>query len=105
MIESVLQQYRRAYDSLDARSAHAVWPTVDQTALERAFGGLRSQSLTFDECSVRVDGVVATATCRGSAEYVPKVGSSEAQVEPRVWTFTLRKAGGSWRIEAARARR
>jgi hypothetical protein len=74
-------------------------------ALARAFEGLSSQSLTFDACDVRVRGRVATATCRGSASYVPKVGNREPHVESRVWTFNLAKLGNDWQIEAARASR
>jgi len=62
-------------------------------------------ALTFDACDVRVSGDAATATCQGSARYVPKVGSREPRVEPRVWNFTLRKNGSDWQIATARAER
>src|SRR6185503_2429042 len=68
-------------------------PVVDDSALARAFDGLESQSLTFNACDVRVSGDAATATCQGSARYVPKVGSREPRVESRVWNFTLRRNG------------
>src|SRR5206468_6159405 len=29
LVKQTLQRYRHAYDGLDARSAHAVWPSVD----------------------------------------------------------------------------
>jgi hypothetical protein len=45
LIRDALQRYRRAYNALDARLAHAVYPGVDETALTHAFDGLRSQSL------------------------------------------------------------
>jgi hypothetical protein len=38
-----------ADEGLDARNAQAVWPGVNQAALARAFDGLESQSLTFDQ--------------------------------------------------------
>jgi hypothetical protein len=104
-VRRTLQRYRAAYTQLDARSASAVWPSVNQEALARAFDGLSSQELTFDACSVQVQGVAATATCRGSARYVPRVGSRVARVEARSWNFALRKAGDSWLIESARADR
>ena len=90
---------------LDAQSARAVWPAVNEAALARAFDGLESQSLTFDACDVRQYGESATVTCHGSARYVPKVGSREPRVEPRVWNFTLRKSGADWKIDSARAER
>ena len=37
--------------------------------------------------------------------YIPKIGSREPRTEPRVWSFSLSKAGGVWKIESARAER
>jgi hypothetical protein len=105
LVRDTLQRYRVAYDDLDARSAQTVWPTVDEPALARAFEGLASQRLTFDDCVVDVAGAIATATCRGSASYVPREGTREARSEPRVWNFTLRKVGVRWEIDAARVGR
>ena len=105
LVQQTLQRYRRAYEGLDARSAQAVWPAVNEAALARAFDGLESQTLTFDGCDVQMFVATATATCQGSARYVPKVGSREPRVEPRTWTFTLRKDGSDWKIESARAER
>jgi hypothetical protein len=105
LIRQTLQRYRSAYDGLDARSAQAVWPAVNQLALARAFDGLESQSLTFDACDLRVHGEAATATCHGSARYVTKIGNREPHIEPRVWNFTLHKAGTDWKIDSARAER
>jgi hypothetical protein len=105
LVRRVLQRYRTAYDGLDARSAQAVWPAVNQVALARAFDGLLSQSLTFEACDVKLRGEVATATCRGSARYVTKVGSRDPRVESRVWNFTLHKTGSDWQIDSARAER
>jgi hypothetical protein len=105
LVKQTLQQYRTAYEGLDAQSAHAVWPAVNQAALARAFDGLESQSLTFDACEVRVRGESAIAICQGSARYVPKIGNRQPRTEPRVWNFSLRKAGADWKIDSARAER
>lgn len=105
LVRDTLQRYRTAYEDLDAHSAQAVWPAVNQAALARAFDGLESQTLIFDACSVQLRGEAASAICRGSARYVPKVGSREPRIEPRVWNFTLRKNDGGWKIESARAQR
>ena len=105
LVKQALQRYRTAYEGLDAHSARAVYPAVNQTALARAFDGLSSQTLTFDTCSVQLRGDAANATCRGTAKYVPKVGSREPRTEPRVWNFTLRRAGAEWKIDTARAER
>ena len=105
LVRRTLQQYRAAYESLDARSAHAVWPTVSEAALMRAFSGLESQQLNFDDCDVQVRGMTGLATCRGTMLYVPKVGSHDVRREPRVWTFDLRKVGDNWQINNARTAR
>lgn len=105
LVQRVLQHYRLAYEALDAGSARTVWPTVNQGALQRAFDGLESQQLTFADCNVQVRDGAGAATCRGTARYVPKVGSRDMHVEPRTWRFTLRKSGEAWQIETARAER
>jgi len=105
LVRQALQRYRTAYDGLDAQSAQAVYPAVNQAALARAFDGLESQTLTFDTCDVQLRGDAAIATCHGSARYVPKIGSREPRIEPRTWNFTLRKAGSDWKIDSARAER
>ena len=105
MIRQALDRYRAAYERLDARSAQQVWPAVDAAALARAFTGLRSQALTFDDCEVRIAGATATAACSGSMRFVPKVGSQQPRVESRLWDFTLRQNGSDWKIESARVDR
>jgi hypothetical protein len=104
-VREVLQKYRAAYERLDARSVHAVWPGVNESALARAFEGLESQSLTFKACDVQLRGSTAAVACTGSARYVAKIGSQEPRVEPLAWNFTLRKNASEWQIESARAER
>lgn len=105
LVDQTLQRYRRAYNRLDARSAQAVYPAVNESALARAFDSLQSQVLSFDSCDIDLQGRSAVVTCHGSSRYVPKIGSHEPRIEPRVWTFTLRKDDGDWKIENARAAR
>lgn len=103
-VEATLQRYADAYKRLDAAAARAVWPTVDERALARAFEGLESQGITFDHCDVAVAGSSANAACAGRARFVPKVGSREPLVEQRRWTFRLRKADDGWEIVQAEAK-
>jgi hypothetical protein len=105
IIRQTLERYRSAYNGLDARSAQAVYPALNQTALARAFDSLQSQSLAFDACDMQVGGWSATATCHGSTRYVPKIGDHALHTEPRVWSFTLSKNGDLWKIENARTER
>ncbi len=105
LVEEALSRYRRAYNRLDARSAQAVYPAVNASALARAFDGLESQSLQFDQCDIDMRNGSANVTCRGTSRYVPKIGNRDPRVEPRVWDFILRKDAGDWKIENARAGR
>jgi tetratricopeptide (TPR) repeat protein len=106
LVKQALERYRVAYNRLDARSAQAVWPAVDHPALARAFDGLESQTLTFDTCDVQMQNeTAATAMCRGTSRYVPKVGSPTPRTEPCAWSFLLRKAGNDWKIESTRVER
>jgi hypothetical protein len=104
-VQDALRRYQRAYSALDVSAAQAVWPAVDRAALARAFDGLASQTLTFENCDVRVDGNAAAAMCRGTTQYVPKVGSRAPRVEPRRWSFSLTRDASDWKIESARAER
>jgi hypothetical protein len=104
-VAQVLNQYARAYGQLDASAAHKVWPTVDERALARAFASLQSQSVSFDDCDVNVSGTSATASCRGRASYVGKVGNREPRTEARQWTFQLRRGDDdAWQIQQAAVR-
>lgn len=103
-IRNVLGRYRTAFNVLDARAASDVWPTVDQRTLNRAFDQLAEQNVSFDNCAIDVKGVLAQAHCTGTIRFVPKIGSRSAQVEPRRWDFTLRKAYSGWVIHEVRAR-
>jgi hypothetical protein len=106
LVNQTLQRYRVAYDDLDARSAQAIWPSVNQIALARAFGALESQTLRFDACDVQMQTIeTATATCRGSARYVTKIGNRDPHTESRVWSFNLRKRGTDWMIDQAHVAR
>jgi hypothetical protein len=100
----VLGRYQSAFNDLNASVAKAVWPSVDERVLGRAFEGLQQQEILFDACQIAVDGAQAVASCRGRARYVPKVGSKAARLEPHHWTFRLRNTGESWVIDNVESR-
>ena len=104
-VEDVLRRYARAYDSLDARAARAVWPSVNEKQLAKAFQDLASQNVSFDSCDIDIRGAVANASCRGQQSYVGKVGDRAPRTEPRTWRFELRRDGEAWKIENAETRR
>jgi hypothetical protein len=104
-IRDVLGRYRSAFNALDASAAQRVWPTVNQRTLDRAFGQLQEQSLSFDTCSIAVKGPLAEAVCSGTTRFVPAVGNRAAQTQQRKWSFSLRKGtGGGWLIQNVDAR-
>jgi hypothetical protein len=102
-VRAVLEQYRGAYERLDADAARRIWPGVDERRLARAFSDLESQTLDFDRCRVDVTSRRGTAHCRGRATYIARVGKREPQTQVRDWTFQLWKAGDSWTIESIRS--
>jgi hypothetical protein len=105
-ISETLARYAHAYTTLDARAARAAWPSLDVAALSRAFSSLKSQTMTFDRCTVQSVGYdTATASCDGSTTVVRRVGHPTPIVEPLEWTFTLRRDAGAWVINTVRVRR
>ena len=96
-VTQVLARYQHAYETLDARAAAALWPSVDVAALTRAFSGLKSQALTFDRCDVAIDadGSRATVACAGSTTVVRQVGRATPVTQSLNWMFDLRRGGDS----------
>jgi hypothetical protein len=99
----VLVSYETAYNRLDAKAASAVWPTVDEPALDRAFRGLLSQRVSLGICDITIIGDIGGASCAGKARWEPKIGGG-LQSTDRYWTFNLRKTNDVWRIEEIRVR-
>ena len=102
-VRAALAQYESAYSSLNAASAHAIYPGVDERSLERAFDSLDSQRVSLGRCSISMNGARAQATCQGSATWTPKVGGG-TRSSARTWQFDLANAGGTWKITRAEAR-
>jgi hypothetical protein len=103
-IAEALRQLELAYQRRDATLAKAVWPTVNERALARAFDGLRSQSVKFDDCQLDVSGAAGEVECRGVTTYVTRVGSQDRRKESRQWKFRVQKDADSWLIMSAAAR-
>jgi hypothetical protein len=107
-VRSVLDQYARAYGRLDVSAVRAVWPSVDERALARAFSDLSSQTVSFDRCDIDIDpqsgGSNARASCYGRASYVGKVGSQQ-RTESRTVRFELKRDGDAWKIHKAQTGR
>jgi hypothetical protein len=102
-IRRALARYEAAYSDLDVSAARAVWPTLDQRALARAFDGLAMQRISLNDCDVVVTGATARATCAGTAAWTAKVGGGR-RTQARRWAFQLKNADGTWQIVRADTR-
>ncbi len=100
-----LQRYRAAYEALDAKAVAAVYPAVNVSTLQAAFGEF--SKMTYD-LSVAVNGVVIAAdglsASVDASETIRPVAKS-VRVDPRTGTvlFLLRKAGGDWTIQSVKS--
>jgi hypothetical protein len=103
-IESVLDRYTLAFNLLDAHRAKAVWPAVNERNLARAFDSLQEQRFDLGECDITMTPPRATASCEGTASYLPKVGNRKVRAEKRRWTFYLQASGQDWSIESVELR-
>ena len=77
-----------AGSSLSTARVRAIWDKTDTRSLDRAIAEMRSATLAFRRCEMRMTSPdVATATCNESAS-------------PRVaWTFDFRRNDDRWLIE------
>lgn len=99
VVLAVLKEYSRAYGQMDVRATKAVYPTVDDRSLRRAFEDLKEQQVRFASCGVSISssGAGASAWCTGDATYRPKIGS-RMHLPNREWNFTLEREGAGWQI-------
>jgi hypothetical protein len=102
-VRRALLSYETAYEDLDVAAAVAVWPTVDRDRLSRAFATLKSQALEFQSCAIKMETASATAYCRGTLEYVRKVGNPAPLQAQQQWTFKMRRADAGWKIDEVSA--
>lgn len=104
LIRAVLDRYADAYDRRDVASAAALWPSLDQRALARAFASLERQDVDFERCAIDVDGARGSAVCVGTVRYVPTIGRGAEKSGRITWTFDLARSGDGWRIARLQAR-
>jgi hypothetical protein len=102
-VRRTLRSYEDAYENLDVARTAEVWPTVDRRALSRAFDTLKSQGLEFESCAITVTGARATAQCRGTLQFVRKVGNPLPLTTEQQWVFTMRRLGAEWKIDQVSA--
>lgn len=102
-VRQVLRTYAEAYGELDVGAAAEIWPTVDRRALARAFATLKSQDVAFESCEVQTGPASAVARCRGTVQYVRKIGAPTPHIEAQEWLITMQKLGGDWKIDRVSA--
>jgi hypothetical protein len=98
-VQGALDEYRRAFGSLDVQAVGSVWPTASLPAIERAFARLASQTVSFDYCDITEAGSRAVASCGGRVTTMAKGGQKVAQVEARAYRFVLQRIDGGWAIQ------
>jgi hypothetical protein len=104
IVLEVLNRYTRSFETMDVRATKAVYPSVDDRALEKAYRALDGQQVRLSNCGVSFDGPDANARCRGSATYRQKVGSRTVHLRDVEWMFSLSRDDAGWQIVNANAR-
>jgi hypothetical protein len=98
-IHATLRTYAAAYAGLDAGAVRRVFPSVNESALRRAFGGLRSQQVEIEGEQVAVNGETATVSCTLVTVAIGQVGAATPRRDSRRVIFTLAKRDdGAWVI-------
>jgi hypothetical protein len=97
-VRATLSAYTAAYSNLDVDGVRRVFPSVNEPALRRAFGTLRSQQVEIQGEQMAVAGDTATVSCTLVASAVGQVGSGAPQRDSRRVVFNLVKRNGTWVI-------
>lgn len=97
-VRAAVQAYTSAYTGLNADAVKAVFPSVNDAALRRAFRSLRSQRVELRGMSVAIAGDGASVSGTWVSSAVGQVGDSTPQRDERPVIFTLAKRNGSWVI-------
>lgn len=96
----VLQRYKHAYDSMDAKAVAEVYPSVDLAKLQAGFEQFSKMSY---DVKVHIDGVNIegnTATVVATESLGPTSKSVRVPPTSVISTFTLRRSGTSWTIQS-----
>jgi hypothetical protein len=102
-IQSIVNRYRDAYNSMDANAAKAVWPSVNAKQLGDSFARLEKLEYQFQPCTIFFDTGKARATCEGRVRSVAKSDKREVSVPAR-WEFTLKEVNREWAIDSVVAK-
>ncbi len=96
-VRGVLEEYRTAFESLNAEAIRAVQPSADVGALKANFGSVTAYNVKMQVRGIAFDGpAVARASCVMTYSPVPK---PSGKIPPVPTTFHLRRSGEVWLIE------
>lgn len=99
-VRSVLQAYERAWTRMDVAATRSLWPSADVDRVQAAFDPVREQRLELAACDIGLHGDRALAVCLGTRRFLPRAGSTVAQVERGRWEFELERSDSGWQISA-----
>lgn len=102
-VRYALGAYERAVTRSDTAATREVWPSANAKALTDAFSAVREQRLQLGACDVDVQGERATAICRGTLRYRPRVGDHSTRIRRGRWEFQLERTEGRWIIQSVDA--
>lgn len=96
-VRGVLEEYRTAFESLNAEAIRAVQPGVDAGALQANFSAVTAYNVKMQVQSLAFDGPsLARANCLMTYSPVPK---PSGKIPPVPTVFHLRRSGEVWLIE------
>ncbi len=95
-IRGVLDEYRAAFERLNADALKAVQPGVDYDAMKKTFTSVTGYTVRIDLKEVSVDGDTGTASCLVTYNPTPKPAG---KLKPVATLFHLRRTGDVWLIE------
>lgn len=97
-VRSVLQAYERAWTRMDVEATRSLWPSADVDRVQAAFEPVREQRLELAACDIGLHGDRALAVCLGTRRFLPRAGSTVAQIERGRWEFELERSDSGWQI-------
>jgi len=96
-VRGVLEEYRTAFESLNAEAIRAVQPGVDSGVLRANFSAVTAYNVKMQVQDIAFDGPsAARASCLMTYNPVPK---PSGKIPPVATIFHLRRSGEVWLIE------
>lgn len=96
-------EVRHQSAGVNAATLNAIWRRSDRRSLQQAFARLRSETLAFHRCSIKMtDADRAVARCDGVAS--PDDSESAGGARLVRWTLDFRRTGSNWMIQRVSTR-